>query len=176
MGVKGSDIRIARNDGIAGVAGDRLVRRIAEAGRRALPAPTTATCTCRATAARLDERDRSTSSRTAEGDLRLRGRAVARFDEATVYATFDGHRHNDFETYIYASTDLRPDLASIDGNLKGEVARTLTEDMKNPDVLYLGTETGLFVTLDRGATGSGSRPTCRPCGSTRSRCTRATTR
>ena len=32
------------------------------------------------------------------------------------------------------------------------MARTLTEDQKNPDVLYLGTETGLFVTLDRGRT------------------------
>ncbi len=30
------------------------------------------------------------------------------------------------------------------------MARTLTEDQKNPDVLYLGTETGLFVTIDRG--------------------------
>ena len=30
------------------------------------------------------------------------------------------------------------------------MARTLTEDLKNPDVLYLGTETGLFVSIDRG--------------------------
>jgi hypothetical protein len=30
------------------------------------------------------------------------------------------------------------------------VARTLTEDTRNPDVLYLGTETGLFVSIDRG--------------------------
>ena len=37
----------------------------------------------------------------------------------------------------------------MSANLKGEVARTLTEDLKNPDVLYLGTETGLFVTIDR---------------------------
>ncbi len=29
------------------------------------------------------------------------------------------------------------------------MARTITEDLKNPDVLYLGTETGLFVSLDR---------------------------
>ena len=38
---------------------------------------------------------------------------------------------------------------SISANLKGEVARTLTEDQKNPNVLYLGTETGLFVSIDR---------------------------
>ncbi len=76
--------------------------------------------------------------------------APSRFDESTVYATFDGHRQNDFETYIYASADAGQTWRSIAANLKGEVARTLTEDLKNPDVLYLGTETGLFVSIDRG--------------------------
>jgi len=33
---------------------------------------------------------------------------------------------------------------------KGQVVRTITEDLKNPDVLYLGTESGLFVTFDSG--------------------------
>jgi hypothetical protein len=74
----------------------------------------------------------------------------SRFEEATVYATFDGHRQNDFETYVFASSDYGQNWRSIAANLKGEVARTLTEDQKNPDVLYLGTETGLFVTIDRG--------------------------
>ena len=74
----------------------------------------------------------------------------SRFEEGTVYATFDGHRQNDFETYIYASHDFGQTWRSIASNLKGLVARTLTEDLKNPDVLYLGTETGLFVSLDRG--------------------------
>ena len=73
---------------------------------------------------------------------------------------------------------LRPDVASRStANLKGEVARTLTEDQKNPDVLYLGTETGLFVShRSRRRAGRGSRRTCRRSASTRSRCTRATTR
>jgi photosystem II stability/assembly factor-like uncharacterized protein len=74
----------------------------------------------------------------------------SRFDEAAVYATFDGHRQNDFETYIFASHDFGRTWHSIAANLKGEIARTLTEDIKNPDVLYLGTETGLFVSTDRG--------------------------
>jgi len=74
----------------------------------------------------------------------------SRFAEGTVYATFDGHRQNDFETYVYASTDFGQTWTSIVSDLRGEVARTLTEDLRNPGVLYLGTETGLFVTLDRG--------------------------
>src|SRR6185295_1349237 len=68
----------------------------------------------------------------------------------TVYATFDGHRQNDFETYIYVSRDFGQTWQSAAANLKGEVARTLTEDQKNPDVLYAGAETGLFVSIDRG--------------------------
>jgi photosystem II stability/assembly factor-like uncharacterized protein len=75
----------------------------------------------------------------------------SRFDENTVYAAFDGHRQNEFGTYVYASSDAGQTWRSIAANLKDEVARTLTEDLKNPDVLYLGTETGLFVTTDRGA-------------------------
>ena len=48
MGVKGSDIRIARDDGIAGLADDRVAGRVAEARRRrSTPAPTTARCRCR---------------------------------------------------------------------------------------------------------------------------------
>jgi photosystem II stability/assembly factor-like uncharacterized protein len=77
--------------------------------------------------------------------------APSRFEDATVYATFDGHRLNDFGTYVYLSADYGATWRSIAGDLpKGQVARTITEDQKNPDVLYLGTEAGLFVTVDRG--------------------------
>ncbi len=77
--------------------------------------------------------------------------APSRFDEATVYATFDGHRLNDFSTYVYLSRDYGQNWQSIAGDLpKGEVARTITEDLKNPDLLYLGTERGLYVSFDRG--------------------------
>src|ERR1041384_2562897 len=58
---------------------------------------------------------------------------------------------NDFSSYVYASTDYGQNWKSIVGDLpKGQVARTITEDLKNPDVLYLGTESGLFVTFDKG--------------------------
>ena len=75
----------------------------------------------------------------------------SKFDEATVYATFDSHRTGDYGSYLFASTDYGTTWKSIAGNLpKGEVARSITEDTRNADVLYLGTETGLWVTLDRG--------------------------
>ena len=76
---------------------------------------------------------------------------ASRFEDGTVYAAFDAHRTNDFGTYVYASTDFGQTWRSIAGDLpKGQVVRTVTEDLKNPEVLYLGTESGLFVTTDRG--------------------------
>jgi photosystem II stability/assembly factor-like uncharacterized protein len=69
----------------------------------------------------------------------------------TAYVAFDGHRGGDFNTYVFATTDYGATWRSIAGNLpKGEVARGLAEDRRNPDVLYLGTETGLWVSLNRG--------------------------
>ena len=76
--------------------------------------------------------------------------APSRFDAGTVYATIDNHRLNDYETYIYASKDFGQSWTSINGDLKGEVIKTVTEDLKNPDVLYAGAETGMFLSLDRG--------------------------
>jgi photosystem II stability/assembly factor-like uncharacterized protein len=72
------------------------------------------------------------------------------FDANTVYVTVDGHRENDLNTYIWASNDMGATFRSINANLRGEVVRTLLEDTKNADVLYAGTETGIFLTIDRG--------------------------
>ena len=75
----------------------------------------------------------------------------SRFDDATAYVSFDSHRTGDYGTYIFATTDYGNSFRSIAANLpKGEVVRTITEDQKNGDVLYIGTETGLWVTTDRG--------------------------
>ncbi|MEZ5286538.1 MAG: hypothetical protein R2712_17375 [Vicinamibacterales bacterium] len=69
----------------------------------------------------------------------------------TAYVTFDGHRGGDYATYVFATTDYGATWRSIASNLpEGEVARSLAEDRRNPDLLYLGTETGLWVSWNRG--------------------------
>ena len=71
--------------------------------------------------------------------------------DGTAYVTFDGHRGGDYDTYVFATTDFGATTRSIVSNLpKGEVARTILEDPKNADLLYLGTETGLWVSHNRG--------------------------
>ena len=77
--------------------------------------------------------------------------AASRFEEGTVYATFDNHRSDDYTPYVYVSTDYGQSWRSIASNLpKGHTVHCLTEDLVNPDVLYVGTEFGLFVSIDRG--------------------------
>ena len=75
----------------------------------------------------------------------------SRVAAGTAYVTFDGHRGGDYATYVFTTTDFGSTWRSIASNLpKGEVARTITEDRKNPDLLYLGTETGLWVSWNKG--------------------------
>ena len=75
----------------------------------------------------------------------------SRAQAGTAYVAFDGHRGGDYATYVFATTDFGATWRSIAGNLpKGEVVRALAEDRKNPDLLYLGTETGLWVSWNRG--------------------------
>jgi len=148
MGVKGSDIRLAKDDGI--VAWPTIVS-LAESPKRAglLYAGT-------------DDGNLQVSRDAAKSWANLYGKlpnapkgafvsevVPSRFDDGTVYVTIDDHRQNNFDTYIYASNDFGQTWRSVNGDLSGEVIKTLTEDLKNPDVLYVGAETGLFVSTDR---------------------------
>ena len=74
----------------------------------------------------------------------------SKYAAGTVYVSVDNHLLNDYAPYIWMSTDFGATFRSIAGNLKGENVRTITEDIKNPSVLYIGTETGIFVSLDKG--------------------------
>ncbi len=66
------------------------------------------------------------------------------------YVVVPNYRQNDYTPYLWSTEDFGATFRRIDAGLRGEVVRTLTEDTRNPDVLYVGTETGLFVSLDRG--------------------------
>ncbi|MCU0646592.1 MAG: hypothetical protein MUF00_01240 [Gemmatimonadaceae bacterium] len=77
---------------------------------------------------------------------------ASRHAPGTVYAAFDGHQANDFRNYLYRSTDFGESWTSITGDLPAErVIHAMHEDPKNAELLYIGTEFGLFVSLDAGA-------------------------
>jgi len=69
----------------------------------------------------------------------------------TMYVAINNYRNDDFTNYIYKTTDFGQTWNSIAGDLpKDRVARTLREDPKNPNLLYLGTELGLFISINSG--------------------------
>jgi hypothetical protein len=80
----------------------------------------------------------------------------SRFDSATVYIAFDGHRTNDFTPYVYTSTDFGRSFRSIAGGLPtggvGDFVHVIREDPYDRDLLFVGTDVGVQMSRDRGAT------------------------
>jgi photosystem II stability/assembly factor-like uncharacterized protein len=73
------------------------------------------------------------------------------FDENTVYAGFNNHKNGDFKPYLLKSTDKGKTWTSITGNLpeRGSVF-TVAQDHVNKNLLFVGTEFGVFFTIDGG--------------------------
>ncbi len=73
-------------------------------------------------------------------------------DMATAYVSIDGHRSDDLRPYVYVTRDFGRSWTDISSNLPehGNV-NTIRQDPKNPRLLYVGTEFGLFASLDEGA-------------------------
>ena len=76
---------------------------------------------------------------------------ASHFSEGRAYATLDGHRSGDFEPYVYRTEDFGKTWKSIRSNLPdGHPVYVIREDFKNPNLLFLGTEFAIFVSLDGG--------------------------
>jgi len=72
-------------------------------------------------------------------------------DEDTVFATFDNHKRGDYRPWVLVSTDRGGRWRSIAGDLpeRGPV-HTIVQDHVDPDLLFVGTEFGVYYTQDRG--------------------------
>ena len=76
---------------------------------------------------------------------------ASQFDQNTVYASFDNHKNNDFTPYLLKSTDAGKTWTSIRGNLpEKEIVYTIAEDFVDPNLLFIGTEFGVFFTNNCG--------------------------
>jgi photosystem II stability/assembly factor-like uncharacterized protein len=92
-----------------------------------------------------------------KGDLIPYDRWVKRvvpsaFDENTCYAAFSGYRtHNEDRTWLYVTKDLGKTWTDISGGMNNPIF-DVEEDPDNANVLYLGTDYGIWVTVDQGKT------------------------
>jgi photosystem II stability/assembly factor-like uncharacterized protein len=76
---------------------------------------------------------------------------ASKYVEGRCYATFDGHRNDDFKPYVYVTEDFGKTWSKLDNGLtQGDPAYVIREGLQNPDLLILGSEMSLRISLDRG--------------------------
>ncbi len=77
---------------------------------------------------------------------------ASRHDARTAYATFDRHTSGDMAPYVYRTTDLGRTWTRIAGPEQGlrGWAHVVKEDLVNRDILFVGTELGLWISVDGG--------------------------
>lgn len=70
--------------------------------------------------------------------------------DGTVYLTQNGKRFDDFAAYVWKSKDMGETWIDISTNIPCGPVNAITEDPTNPNVLYVGTDLGVYVTLNGG--------------------------
>jgi len=76
---------------------------------------------------------------------------ASRFKEGTCYVSFDGHRSDIFKPYIYKTEDYGQTWINISANLPDDgPVYVVREDLKNKNLLYVGTEFDVFFSLNGG--------------------------
>ncbi|MBU1185756.1 MAG: hypothetical protein KJ908_02575, partial [Acidobacteria bacterium] len=75
---------------------------------------------------------------------------ASHFKAGTAYVAFDGHRTDDYGTYVYKTSDFGKTWTSVRGDLPFGWVHVIREDLKNPNLLFVGMEFGVFASLDGG--------------------------
>jgi hypothetical protein len=77
---------------------------------------------------------------------------ASRFSEPRVYASLNGYRNDDFRPFLYVSEDHGATWQQLGTDLPAEPINVVREDPWNENILYVGTDGGLYVSTDRGKT------------------------
>jgi len=78
--------------------------------------------------------------------------AASKYGEGSAFAAFDGHRDNDFTPYLYLTNDFGEHWIDISGGLPHNTGtvRAIAEHSRNQNLIFAGTEMGLYVSFNRG--------------------------
>ncbi|MDQ3022557.1 MAG: glycosyl hydrolase [Bacteroidota bacterium] len=85
------------------------------------------------------------------------------FDRSTAFATFDGHAGGDKKAYVYKTTDMGKTWTLIATDEISGYAHKVKQDIVNPNLLFVGTVFGLYISIDGGkvwAQYTGNIPKC----------------
>lgn len=75
---------------------------------------------------------------------------ASKFSEGTVYMAQNGKRDDDFAVYLWKSEDFGENWKSIASNIPIGPVNVIREDPNNKNILYVGTDNGVFVSLNKG--------------------------
>ena len=75
---------------------------------------------------------------------------ASQYDIGTVYMTQTGRRDDDFQVYIWKSPDFGKTWEDISGNIPVGPVNVIREDPRNKDILYVGTDAGVYISIDQG--------------------------
>jgi photosystem II stability/assembly factor-like uncharacterized protein len=75
---------------------------------------------------------------------------ASKFKKERVYATLNGYRFDNFNSYVYVSEDAGQTWKSISNNIPTSPVNVIKEDTANENILYLGTDNGLYVSFNKG--------------------------
>jgi photosystem II stability/assembly factor-like uncharacterized protein len=75
---------------------------------------------------------------------------ASKYEMGTVYLTQTGRRDDDFQVYIWKSTDFGKTWSDISGNIPVGPVNVICEDLRNPKRLFAGTDTGVYITNNGG--------------------------
>jgi len=70
----------------------------------------------------------------------------------TAYVSYTGYRRDDFRAFLYKTEDYGKTWTSLVSDLPDEPINVIKEDHKNPDLLFVGTEFAVYVSIDGGKT------------------------
>ena len=73
-------------------------------------------------------------------------------DEKVVYLSLDGYRWDNFSPYLFQSKNYGKTWESISSNLPDSPINVVIEDNVNEDILYVGNDHGVYISLDQGKT------------------------
>ena len=75
---------------------------------------------------------------------------ASKHNQDRVYLALNGYRNDDFKTYIYVSNDRGDSWQDISGNIPDSPVNALAEDSLNSNLIFAGTDNGLYASLDGG--------------------------
>ena len=75
---------------------------------------------------------------------------ASRFAAGTAYVTKSGRRYDEMKTVVMKTTDFGKTWASVAGNLPDRSLDVVVEDLEDEQILFVGSDRGVYVTLDGG--------------------------